>query len=208
MLTDHRSLPLRPAGLPVLDWGVGAGTADLHPGGRLEVRAAAGTDWTNDALGGPAQHAAALLGFEAPGRFALSARAGVASAPRTTFDAAALAIWGDRDHWAKICFEYSPHGEAMVVSVVTNVWSDDCNSTVVVDAHVHLRVSRVSDRAWAFHSSPDGQHWDFVRLFRLEWDGPVQVGFLAQAPQGDTCVATFDAIAFSADPPADLRDGS
>ena len=39
-------------------------------------------------------------------------------------------------------------------------------------------------------------------------DGPVQVGFLAQAPLGDACVATFDEVGFSPDPPADLRDGS
>ena len=208
MLTDDRSLFRMPAGLPDLEWAVGSGTAALQPDGRLEVSAAPGTDWTNDALGGPAQHAAAMLGFEAPDRFALSARAGVATAPRTTFDAAALAVWGDRDHWAKLCFEYSPHGEAMVVSVVTDVWSDDCNSVVVAAPSVHLRVSRVGDQVWAFHSSTDGRRWDFVRLFRLDWDGPVQVGFLAQAPLGDACVATFDEVGFSPDPPADLRDGS
>ena len=39
-------------------------------------------------------------------------------APRTTFDAAVLTLWADSDHWAKVCFERSPRGEDMVVTVV------------------------------------------------------------------------------------------
>ncbi|MGL4257160.1 MAG: DUF1349 domain-containing protein [Microbacterium sp.] len=193
-------------GVPDLDWVVNGGVADQHPGGRLEITAAAGTDWTNDATGGAQQHRAALLGFLAPEAFALSARVFVEE-PRTTFDAGVLAIWGDADHWAKLCFERSPLGESMVVSVVTNTWSDDCNSTVVEDAAVHLRLSRLNRRTWAFHSSTDGHRWDFVRLFRLEWDGPVHVGFLAQAPTGESCRAVFDRIRFVPHPPSDLRDG-
>jgi regulation of enolase protein 1 (concanavalin A-like superfamily) len=193
-------------GVPDLDWVVNSGVADLLPGGRLEITAAPGTDWTNDATGGAQQHRAALLGFVAPEAFALSARV-LVEEPRTTFDAGVLAIWGDADHWAKLCFERSPLGESMVVSVVTNTWSDDCNSTVVEDPAVHLRLSRLDRRTWAFHSSTDGNRWDFVRLFRLDWDGPVHVGFLAQAPTGERCRAVFDGIRFVPQSPSDLRDG-
>lgn len=193
-------------GVPQLDWVNGEGTAEIPAAGVLRITAAAGVDWTNDAFGGAQQHTATLLGFVPSGDFSLSANA-VVVGERTTFDAAVLAIWGDRDHWAKLCFEYSPQGEAMVVSVVTNEYSDDCNSTLVAEGAVHLRVTRVG-AGWAFHSSVDGQSWDFVRIFRLAHAGPVSVGFLAQAPFGQSCVAEFHNISYSAAIPADFRDGS
>jgi regulation of enolase protein 1 (concanavalin A-like superfamily) len=193
-------------GVPPLEWVNGQGLAETPATGVLVVTAAAGADWTNDAFGGPQQHAASLLGFVPAGDFSLSARARVVT-DRTTFDAAVLAIWGDSDHWAKLCFEYSPQGQAMVVSVVTNEYSDDCNSTVVSQESVYLRVVR-SGEGWAFHSSADGHTWDFVRVFRLAFGGPVRVGFLAQAPMGDQCVAEFTNIAHSTSVPADFRDGS
>ncbi|MGO4535060.1 DUF1349 domain-containing protein [Leifsonia sp. 2MCAF36] len=198
--------------LPPLDWSGTHGTAEYveHDStagdGLLTVTADAGSDWTNDAFGGPQQHAATALGFVPTGDFSLSARIRVLT-ERTTFDAGVLAIWGDRDHWAKLCFEFSPQGEAMVVSVVTNTFSDDCNSVRVPEDAVYLRIVR-SGSGWAFHSSADGQYWHFVRVFRLAFDGPVRVGFLAQAPMGDECSAAFDHITYSTTIPSDFRDGS
>ena len=191
--------------LPRLTWSNGPGEAEQPAPGRVVLTAAAGTDWTNSAFGGEQQHAATSLGFEPTVDFSLSARVRVAG-ERSTFDAGVLAIWGDRDHWAKLCFEFSPQGQAMVVSVVTNGYSDDCNSTVVTADHVFLRVTR-SGSGWAFHSSADGRTWDFVRVFRLDWAGRVNVGFMAQAPLGDTCVAEFDQIAYSTSIPSDFRNG-
>ena len=192
------------AGLPELTWSNGTGHAEF--GESLVMTAAPGTDWTNDAFGGPHQHRATSLGFTPDGDFSLSARVSVAT-ERTTFDAGVLAIWGDRDHWAKLCFEFSPQGGAMVVSVVTNRFSDDCNSTIVAADHVYLRVSRIG-AGWAFHSSRDGVAWDFVRVFRLAFDGPVSVGFMAQAPMGESCEARFDEIDYRLTTLSDLRDGS
>jgi regulation of enolase protein 1 (concanavalin A-like superfamily) len=192
-------------GLPPVLWTNGDGEAEVH-GDTLRITAAAGTDWTNDVFGGAQQHAATALACEPIGDFVLSARVQVPS-ERTTFDAGVLAIWGDKDHWAKICFEFSPQGQAMVVSVVTNDFSDDCNSTVVSDKWIYLRVLR-SGTGWAFHSSPDGSEWSFVRVFQLNFDGPLRVGFMSQAPNGDECIAEFDHIRYTAVVPADLRNGS
>ncbi|WP_233197178.1 DUF1349 domain-containing protein [Cryobacterium sp. N21] len=193
-------------GLPPLEWANEEGSVKAHGHDVLVLAAAAGTDWTNDAFGGPQQQAAPLLGFVPTEDFSLSARTRVRT-ERTTFDAAVLAIWGDHGHWAKLCFEYSPQGQAMVVSVVTNEYSDDCNSTLVSEGSVYLRIIR-SGKGWAFHSSTDGHDWVFVRVFRLAFDGPVRVGFLAQAPMGDRCIAEFDNIKYSTNVPADLRNGS
>lgn len=201
-------------GLPRLSWTHGpSGVAYDTSRGELTLTAAAGVDWSNDSLGGGRNHGASLLGFPAPeGDFALSARVRVVG-DRSTFDAAVLGLWRDDDHWAKLCFEFSPPGSsvtahrAMVVSVVTDSWSDDVNSGVVDADHVHLRLVRTGP-AFAFHASPDGVRWDFVRLFRLAGTGPITVGFMAQAPMGPTCVAGFDRIRLAEGAPPDLRDGS
>jgi len=187
-------------------WSNGPGQAEALDAGQIVITAAAGSDWTNDAFGGIHQHGATSLGFVPDGDFLLSARVHV-DGDRTTFDAGVLAVWSDRDHWAKLCFEFSPQGQAMVVSVVTNRYSDDCNSTVVSEGHVFLRVMRMGN-GWAFHSSKDGLEWDFVRVFRLDNVGPAIVGFMAQAPAGDRCVAAFDMIEYRTGGLVDLRNGS
>ncbi|MCT9868614.1 DUF1349 domain-containing protein [Paenarthrobacter aurescens] len=209
LTAEYKERPLIPeiAGLPSLEWTSSPSHASYDDAeGTLTLTAAPGVDWSNDSLGGDQQHRASALAFTAPASFSLSARVMVAS-PRTTFDAGVLALWVDNDHWAKLCFEYSPQGEAMVVSVVTNTHSDDSNGPVVTAPWIYLRVSRVGP-AWAFHSSADGREWSFVRLFRLDTDRPVRVGFMSQAPMGDSCEARFDAIELTEEPPADLRDGS
>lgn len=191
--------------LPPLTWTHARGDA-VHSDGELVLRAAAGVDWSNDSVGAPPLHGATMLGFTPPTHdFTLSARVTVPG-PRTTFDAGVLALWADGDHWAKLCFEYSPQGDPMVVSVVTNEHSDDVNSWLVTDESVFLRVTRVGP-AWAFHASRDGQTWDFVRLFRLRAE-PTHVGFLSQAPMGEACEARFSDITLTSAAPADLRNGA
>ncbi|WP_137844760.1 DUF1349 domain-containing protein [Microbacterium sp. 2FI] len=192
--------------LPALDWMPLPGESSGDTSGRLTLVAAPGSDWSNDAFGTARQHDAALLGFTAPDRFSLSARASV-EGPRTTFDAPSLSLWASPDHWAKLCFERSPQGTDMVVSVVTDRFSDDCNGPVVAAGSVLLRVVR-DGHVWAFHSSADGEVWDFVRLFRFEPELPVTVGFMAQSPMGGAFEVVFDEIVFDLEIPTDYRDGS
>ncbi|NLP82792.1 DUF1349 domain-containing protein [Microbacterium sp. CFH 90308] len=190
-------------GLPALEWTNGIGGFTAVADGGFQLTAAAGVDWTNDASGTEPQHRATSLAFTVHDDFQLSARVRVGH-PRTTFDAGVLSLWADEDHWAKLCFEWSPHGAAMVVSVVTNQYSDDANAIDVDTEEVWLRVSKIGP-AFAFHSSPDGRVWRFVRLFRLLTDKPVQAGFLAQAPLGDSATATFSDIRYVRETLAELR---
>jgi uncharacterized protein len=140
------------------------------------------------------------------GPFQLSARLRVDFAG--TFDAGALLVWVDESTWGKLCFERSPQGDTMAVSVVTRGLSDDANSfTVPTGDPLWLRVSRLGPN-WAFHASVDGAHWQFVRHFALgEGAAPVQVGFLAQSPMGEGCGVAFDHITFTPERLADLRSG-
>jgi regulation of enolase protein 1 (concanavalin A-like superfamily) len=194
-------------GLPALHWTGVDGDAEYDEDARaLTLRAARGVDWTNDAIGGPAQHAATALAFPAPhGDFVLAARVRVSGA-RSTFDAGALALWSRENRWAKLCNEYSPQGDAMVVSVVTNEFSDDANGPLFPGEAVHLRVARTGP-AFAFHYSLDALSWHFVRLFRVDADpSTISVGFLAQAPMGEGAAAVFDEIAYAERSLGDLRD--
>ena len=151
-------------------------------------------------------NAPTLLGRPPAGDFQLSARVSVDFAAQ--FDAGVLLLWLDDTHWAKLCFEFSPAGEPMVVSVVTLGLSDDANSFVVPDRSVWLRVSRV-DRVYAYHASTDGVDWALVRVFSLgDAVAEHRAGLEAQSPTGDGCTVRFASLRFVDERLAELRDGS
>jgi regulation of enolase protein 1 (concanavalin A-like superfamily) len=151
-------------------------------------------------------NAATLLGPPPSGDFQFSARVSVAF--RARYDAGVLLLWVDEQHWAKLCFEFSPASQPMVVSVVTREVSDDANAFVVPDRTVWLRVSRV-DRVYSLHASTDATTWRLVRVFSLgDAVADHQIGFEAQSPTGDGCTVTFDQIGFIQQRLQDLRDGS
>lgn len=171
----------------------------------LTIVAGPRTDWFIDpGTGTPKLDAPGLVGATS-GDFLFSARVEVEFA--STFDAGVLAIWRDETTWAKLCFEFSPDREPMVVSVVTRATSDDCNSTVVEGNVVWLRIARIG-RQFAFHSSIDGAAWQLVRHFGLADGESIELGFAAQSPLGNGCTATFSEIRFGSATLRDLRDGS
>jgi uncharacterized protein len=151
-------------------------------------------------------NAATLLGDLPEGDFQLSARVTVGFA--AAFDAGVLLLWLDERRWGKLCFEFSPAGEPMVVSVVCRGVSDDANAFTVPGRSVWLRVSRI-DCVYAYHASLDGRTWQMIRVFFLdEKTSGHRIGFEAQSPTGDGCSVTFDEIRFLPERLSDLRDGS
>lgn len=153
-----------------------------------------------------AGNAATLLGTPPAGDYQLSARVTVAFAAQ--YDAGVLMLHAGDVHWAKLCFEQSPDGDPMVVSVVTRGTSDDANAFVADGPSVWLRISRIGP-AYAFHASTDGTLWRMVRLFSLAAGaGEHRVGFEAQSPMGEGCAVRFDQIAFVQQRLVDVRDGS
>jgi len=179
-------------------WRVGKGAS-------LSIGAGARTDLFVDPQGtGPSLSAPRLLGSPR-GDFQLAARVTVDFAD--TFDAGVLLLYAHDSAWAKLCFERSPQGESMVVSVVTRGLSDDANAFPVEGRTAWLRASRVGP-AWAFHASMDGTLWQLVRYFALEPADNMEVGFLAQSPTGTGCTAVFDRITYRPERLPDLRDGA
>ncbi|MDL4814252.1 DUF1349 domain-containing protein [Actinomadura sp. OS1-43] len=132
--------------VPNLDW-AGA-TASAVPRIDMFIDPGSGPD------GEPTLNAATLLGVPPDGDFRFSARVTVDFA--ATYDAGVLLLWIDERRWGKLCFEYSPGGEPMIVSVVTRGVSDDANAFTVEGGTVWLRISRIG-RAYAYHASLDGR---------------------------------------------------
>jgi regulation of enolase protein 1 (concanavalin A-like superfamily) len=191
-------MPLRWLTEPA-DWSSPDGTS-------LTLVAGPRTDGFADPQGAePVLNAPGLVGDPGGSDYLLSASVSVDFA--ATYDAGVLLLHADDRAWAKLCFEYSPQGEAMVVSVVSREVSDDCNSFVVDGNRVWLRIARLGP-AFAFHASTDGARWSFVRHFALGpgADEPA-VGFAAQSPTGEGCSVTFDEIRFAAARLGDLRSG-
>jgi regulation of enolase protein 1 (concanavalin A-like superfamily) len=174
--------------------------------GTVEIAAGPRTDWFVDPQGeaDPVVNAPALVGEQRGGDFLLSARVDVEFAE--TYDAGVLVLYGHDQAWAKLCLEYSPQGQPMVVSVVTRGASDDCNSFVVDGRQLWLRIARLG-AAFAFHASRDGMSWQFVRNFALEPADALVVGFQAQSPLGTGCTVRFTEIRFSPGRLGDLRSG-
>jgi regulation of enolase protein 1 (concanavalin A-like superfamily) len=191
--------------LPFSSRWIGTPVAASGGGDSLTIVAGPRCDWFVHPGTGEAKLDAPALVGRTGGDFLLSARVEVGFA--STFDAGVLALWHDERTWAKLCFEYSPDREAMVVSVVTRSTSDDCNSAVVAGDSVWLRISRIGPE-FAFHASTDGTAWRLVRHFALTADREIEVGFAAQSPLGDGCTVTFSDIRFRADTLRDIRRGT
>jgi regulation of enolase protein 1 (concanavalin A-like superfamily) len=188
--------PLRPDG-DATEW--------RRTDGGLSATAPAATDLFVDPAGDPPTlNAPRLLTPLPDGDFQLSARVDVRFG--ATFDAGVLLLWADEATWGKLCFEYSPRGRPMVVSVITRGTSDDANGPEVGADHVWLRVSR-QQGAFAFHASTDGKTWFFVRHFSLG-GARLEIGFEVQSPTGSGCAVTFSEITWQAHGLADLRDGT
>lgn len=189
-----------------LRWSPEPAQFDLKPDG-FTAQALPDSDLFIDPLGLARPVNAAKLLFAPDGDFTLSAR--VAVDFRATFDAGVLCLYDHDARWAKLCLEYSPAGQPMIVSVVTKGSSDDSNAVVLDGASVYLRIARLG-QAYAFHFSTDGRRWQMVRLFQLDGvaAGPtLRAGFLVQSPRGDGCAVAFSEIAYRPVRLADVRSG-
>jgi uncharacterized protein len=161
------------------------------------------TDFFVDPLGAATRLNAPSLLFDVTEDFTLSAK--VQTDAPGTYDAGVLFVYQHDSSWGKLCFERSPQGEMMIVSVVTKGTSDDANAVVVPGDRVSLRISRL-ESAWAFHYSLDGAFWHMVRLFSLG-EGSCKAGFLAQSPVGAGCAVRFTALQYRAERLSDVRSG-
>jgi uncharacterized protein len=175
-------------------WHIPPGEWSFEPTKGLYILAGAQTNWFSDPSGNYAKdNAPCALVTPPDANFLLSAKVSVAFA--SAFDAGVLQIREREDLWGKLCFEYSPQGRPMIVSVVTRGVSDDCNSVEIDGSEIYLRVARTPE-TWVFHYSHDGHLWQFVRYFTLGKGDAPRVGFSAQSPTGAKCAVVFSEIRY------------
>jgi uncharacterized protein len=176
-------------------------------GDTLTLTSGAKSDLFIDPVGdeGARPDAGRWTGLPGDDDFTLTARVTVAFGAAS--DAGVLLVYLSERRWAKLCYELSPQGQPMAVTVVTRGTSDDSNSFDTAGGPLWLRITR-SGRAWAFHASQDGASWRLLRYFTLGEASGARVGFLAQSPAGAGCAAVFDSVAYRLGAPANLRDGS
>jgi uncharacterized protein len=167
------------------------------------ISAQAKTDWFVDPNGAAHHDNAPALLFDADKDFILSSKVTVDF--KSTYDAGVLTFYQHPKSWAKLCFERSPQGSPMIVSVVTKGSSDDCNSVAMTENSMYLRISKLG-KSCAFHFSSNGDFWHMVRYFALE-DTPVKAGFLAQSPTGKGCKVKFSDVKFDYKTLKDIRSG-
>jgi uncharacterized protein len=187
-----------------LSWSIEPVAWHLDDTQTLHITAGPETDLFIDPQGTNEKLNAPRLMFQPDSEFTLSARVTVDFG--STFDAGVLCLYASDICWAKLCFEYSPQQQPMIVSVVTNTRSDDCNSVTLTTNTTYLRVTKIGP-AFAFHYSLDGTYWQLVRYFTLTHPHAVQVGFIAQSPTGSQCTAAFSEIHYVTHPIQDIRSG-
>lgn len=189
---------LRVPGLPrALSWQGQPVASKLADDGTLSITAGKGEDWFNWPGGGDRKAAAPRLVFDADGDFVLSAKVSVDF--HSVWDAGGLALVADDTHWAKLCFELTNDHHPSVISVVTRDLSDDAGELPIPGKSAYLRIAK-SGSVIFFYASEDGRTWTIVRKFALPAKH-LQIGFLAQAPDGDKLEARFSEIRYQPGPP-------
>lgn len=174
------------------------------PGGGLRVFVPQKVDYFQDPTGVNTKDSAPYLGLEVTGDFV--AQAHVRPVFTTTWDAGALMVRHDAQHWAKLCYESTDLGPTAAVSVVTQGTSDDANGVNLSPPDLHLQILRAGD-VFVMHYSLDGRGWRMVRLFRLPLPRAVQVGLVAQSPAGPGTTVDFLSFAVESRTVADLHAG-
>jgi regulation of enolase protein 1 (concanavalin A-like superfamily) len=124
------------------------------------------------------------------------------------YDAGSLLVFDNEKAWAKLCFEMSPAGNRMIVSVVNNNISDDANHIKISSESVFIRMAGLGNKTFAFFYSIDGKYWELVRYFYFEGSGKPRVGFSSQSPTGIECTSTFSEIIYQEKILVNIRDGS
>lgn len=158
------------------------------------------TNWFVSPWDSAAEDTAPTLLFRPNGNFDLKAK--ITLQPKARWDSGALALYIDKDNWAKICFENSlGDGRLSVVMVVNRGISDDSYTAMSApDNTIYLKVSRQGP-AFVFFASHNDKDWTMLRDFTLNGDlSQLRAGLLAQSPRGDGIAVRFSEIRYTSTP--------
>lgn len=162
----------------------------------ITITAKKGTDLFTDTAGKTHADNTPRALFQPAGDFILSAK--VAADLPLAYDGAALIIYADDHHWAKLLFERFESGQLGIATTVTSTTGDDAYHGTRTSAHQYLKIARRGN-SYVFYSSPNGEEWNFLRHFSISTERPIKIGFSAQAPFSDSVTATFSDIRYRAE---------
>lgn len=167
----------------------------IYAGGILSIEAGPKTDMFRDPQATYNTDNAPKLLFTADSNFVF--RVAIEHGFKSKWDGGAIVIKSDSLNWVKFCYEKDYLGAHRVVSVVTRNISDDCNSVSFSSNKVYYKVAK-SGPAITLYCSGDNKDWLLVRHFQLNTPGPVQLGLLAQSPDGPGTEVRFSEIKYEA----------
>lgn len=162
-------------------------------GDSISIEAKGGTDMYRDSYGSYLPNNAPRLLFRADINFILTVD--VRQAFADEWNAGGIVLEGDSTHWVKFNFERDNTGARRIVSVVTNGYSDDCNSTALQNNHAYLKLAKAGDVIIMYYSI-DGHSWYMVRRLRFAFPGPVLAGLIVQAPGSNGNTVHFSHISY------------
>ena len=204
MLTPASHAAIGLEGLPfALKESAGQGNITASPSA-LTLTALKGTDLYVNADGSKVSDNTPRVLFAPTGDFIFSAR--VEAKFNQPFDGGALIVYGARNTWAKLLFEFGRDGKAGVSSTVAKGVGDDAHHGAREGSTLYLKIARRQD-LYVFYTSADGLRWNMVRNFGLPSGAPLQIGFSAQSPLGEQFSAQFSSIRFRPDAFKDFWQG-
>jgi uncharacterized protein len=166
----------------------------------IEITASPKTDMYIAADGSYATDNANRVVFDADPDFIFSAKISHPFANR--WDGGGFVLEGDAENWIKFCFERDYTGAKRVVSVVTRGTSDDSNSIAFDASHAYFQMAKMGDVVFLY-ASDTGKPWYLVRVMRFKFDGKLQIGLLAQTPEGESNRVGFTNIKYK---PTAMKD--
>jgi regulation of enolase protein 1 (concanavalin A-like superfamily) len=172
----------------------------------LALTALKGSDFYAPQDGTAANLTAPTLLFPVNGDFIFSARVTIPF--QNNFDGAALMLYADDTHWAKLLVERSQPGMEGATSTVVNGLGDDAYHLFLKPGEtvIFLKITRQGNMA-VFYTSADGKAWTVARDFVLDTGAQTFAGFEAQSPLGEKVEAHFDHIRFEVRTPSDFWQG-
>lgn len=185
--------PPRILGIPKETHWVNPPAAFAVSGHGIEIVASERTDKYIAADGSYTADSANRLLFEADPDFVLSAE--ISHPFANKWDGGGLVLEGDSENWIKLCFEKDYTGAKRVVTVVTRGMSDDSNSMQFDSRQAHFQIAKIGDVVFLY-ASETGKGWYLVRAMSFKFDGKLQVGFLAQTPEGESNKVSFAHIKY------------
>ena len=150
--------------------------------GSLKVVAEKNTDFFNNPEDGKKTATAPVFFKEMKGNFV--AKALVKPDFSSMWNAVALMVYMDDDHWIKFAFENSDATGKSIVSVVTRAISDDANGVILKNQdQVWLKLVR-KDNNYAMLWSINGKDFKMTRVCTMPKADMVKIGIEFQSPVG------------------------